>query len=128
MRLRLGKHTGLICAYYLKNVNWYAAPRMIEEGIPFVWENQQGYLPFMGLLIQEKFKRTINKCAQISFLAQKLLLKALYENWKDVSAVKAAEMLDVSRMSITRCYDKIEALGMPFIKTQGRSRSFHRRI
>lgn len=125
MRLRLEKHTGLMCAYYLKKVNWYAAPRMIEEGIPFVWENQQVYLPFMGLLLQEKGKRTLKKCAQISFLTQKLLLKALYENWQDVSAVKAAEMLDVSRMSITRCYDEIEALGMPFIKTQGRSRRFH---
>lgn len=125
MRLQLEKYTGFICAYHLKKVNWYAAPRMIEEGIPFVWENHQVYLPFMGMLLQENGKRTPKNCALISFLTQKLLLKALYENWQDVSAVKAAEMLEVSRMSITRCYDEIEALGMPFLKTQRRSRRFH---
>lgn len=51
-------------------------------------------------------------------------MKALYEGWQDVSAVQAAEKLEVSRMSITRCYDEIEALGMSFIKMNGRSRRF----
>ena len=51
-------------------------------------------------------------------------MKALYEGWQDVSAVQAAEKLEVSRMSITRCYDEIEALGMSFIKMNGRSRRY----
>ena len=66
----------------------------------------------------------MKRCSIISFLTQKLLLKALYEGWQDVSAVQAAEKLEVSRMSITRCYDEIEALGMSFIKMNGRSRRF----
>ena len=125
MRLQLERYTGYLCAFYLKKINWYAAPKMVEEGIPFVWENRQIYLPFLGMLLQENAGRTPKNCAVISFLTQKLLLKALYENWKDISAAQAAELLCVSRMSVTRCYDEIEALGMPFLKTQRRSRRFY---
>lgn len=125
MRLQLERYTGYRCAFYLKKVNWYAAPKMVEEGIPFVWENHQVYLPFAGMLLQENAVRTPKNCAVISFLTQKLLLKALYENWKDVSAVQAAELLDVSRMSVIRCYDEIEAVGLPFLKTKKRSRRFY---
>lgn len=124
-RLQLERYTGYVCAFYLKKVNWYAAPKMVEEGIPFVWENHQLYLPFMGILLKENAQRVPQNCTMISFLTQKLLLKALYENWKDVSAIQAAELLNVSRMSITRCYDEIEALGMPFLKTKKRSRRFY---
>lgn len=124
MRLQLERYTGYLCAFYLKKVSWYAAPKMLEEGIPFVWENHQIYLPFLGMLLQETAQRLPKNCARISFLTQKLLLKALYENWKDVSAAQASGLLEVSRMSVTRCYDEIEALGMPFLSTQRKSRRF----
>lgn len=125
MRLRLERYTGYPCAFYLKKVNWYAAPKMVEEGIPYVWEGHQVYLPFLGILLQGKPQRTPKSCAVISFLTQKLLLKALYENWQGVTARQAADLLSISGMSATRCYDEIEALGLPFFRTQGRSRCFH---
>lgn len=124
-RIQMERYTGYPCAFYLKKVKWYAAPKMVEEGIPFVWENRQVYLPFLGMLLQENGKKPPKQCVVISFLTQKLLLKALYENWQNVMAVQAADLLGVSRMSITRCYDEIEALGLPFLKTQRRSRRFH---
>lgn len=125
MRIQLERYTGYLCAFYLKKVNWYAASKMVEEGIPFVWEKHQVYLPFIGILLQKNFRKTLPICTVISFLTQKLLIKALYEGWQNVSAVRASEMLAVSRMSITRCYDEIEGLGMPFLKKQGRSRRFY---
>lgn len=125
MRLQLERYTGYRCVFYLKKVNWYAAPKMVEEGIPFVWENHQVYLPFMGTLLQQNVRGTPKNCTGISFLTQKMLLKALYENWKDVSAAKAAALLEVSRMSMIRCYDEIEALGMPFLRAQNGSRRFY---
>ncbi|MCD8011499.1 MAG: helix-turn-helix domain-containing protein [Lachnospiraceae bacterium] len=124
MRIQLERYTGYRCVFYLKKANWYSVPKMVEEGIPFIWEDHQIYLPFLGVLLQKNEQRTPKRCSVISFLTQKLLLKALYENWQNVSAVQAAEKLEVSRMSITRCFDEIEALGMPFLKVSGRSRRF----
>ncbi len=124
MRIQMERYTGYRCVFYLKKANWYSIPKMVEEGIPFIWEEHQIYLPFMGLLLKKNEQRTPKSCSVISFLTQKLLLKALYENWQNVSAVRAAEKLEVSRMSISRCFDEIEALGMPFLKVSGRSRYF----
>lgn len=88
---------------------------MVEEGIPFIWEIIRYTFLLWGYFCKEM--NTENRSVVLSFiLTQKLLLKALYEGWQDVSAVQAAEKLEVSRMSITRCYDEIEALGMSFIK------------
>lgn len=123
-RIQLERYTGYQCVFYLKKANWYSIPKMVEEGIPFIWENHQIYLPFMGLLLKKNEQRKPKNCFIISFLTQKMLLKALYENWKDISAVRAAEKLEVSRMSVTRCFDEIEALGMTFLETKGRSRRF----
>lgn len=125
MRLPLERFTGIPCGFYLKKVTWYASAKMVEEGIPFVWEDHQVYLPFLGMLLKNTPQQGPKHCAQIAFLTQKLLLQALYENWQNVSAVEAATRLGVSRMSITRCYDEIEALGLPFLKTQQRSRRFY---
>lgn len=91
MRIQLERYTGFQCVFYLKKTNWYSVPKMVEEGIPFIWENHQIYLPFMGLLLQRNEHRKPKRCSIISFLTQKLLLKALYEGWQDVSAVQAAE-------------------------------------
>lgn len=124
MRMQLERYTGYQCVFYLKKANWYSVPKMVEEGIPFIWENHQIYLPFLGLLLKKSEQRKPKNCAVISFLTQKLLLKALYESWQDVSAIRAAEKLEVSRMSITRCFDEIETMGMTFLKMKGRSRRF----
>lgn len=122
---RLERYTGYLCAFYLKKLNYYAKDKMVEEGIPFVWENHQVYLPFLGLLLNQNDGRMLKPCMQISFLTQKLLLKALYENWQGITVTKAAELLGVSKMSITRCYDEIEVLEMPFLQTKSRSRKFY---
>jgi hypothetical protein len=123
-RSQLERAAGCPCAFYLKTVNRYAAAKMLEEGIPFIRENRQVYLPFLGMLIADKAEREAKPAAELSFLTQKLLLKALYESWQDVTAAEAARMLGVSRMSGTRCFDEIESLGLPFLRTEGKSRRF----
>ena len=54
MRIQLERYTGYRCVFYLKKANWYSIPKMVEEGIPFIWENHQIYLPFMGMLLKNK--------------------------------------------------------------------------
>jgi hypothetical protein len=123
-RSQLERAAGCPCAFYLKTVNQYAAAKMLEEGIPFIRENRQVYLPFLGMLIADKAERDPKPAAELSFLTQKLLLKALYETWNGVTAAEAARLLGVSRMSGTRCFDEIESLGLPFLRTEGKSRRF----
>jgi hypothetical protein len=50
------------------------------------------------------------------------LLLALYEGWEKVTVTMAAEYLNVSKMSITRCFDEIESLEIPIMENKGRIR------
>ena len=81
-------------------------------------------MPFLGVALSREDERIIKPCERISFLTQKLLLTSIYEKWEDVSVTKAAERLSVAKISVTRCYDEIEALGLPYIKKKSRSRLF----
>lgn len=121
---QLEKMTGLSCALYLKQLNYYAKDRMLDEGIPFIWEDKQVYLPFLGVLLQEGTERVLRPCEQISFLTQKLLLIAIYEGWKEVNVTQAAKRLEVTKTSITRCYDELEVLEIPYLKKKSRTRLF----
>ena len=121
---QLSLRTGLPCVLYLKNMNYYARDALLNAGIPFVWEGHQIYLPFMGTLLDENKRRALPSCLQISFLTQKLLLTALYYGWQDISVTKAAAILDVSKISVTRCFDELEALDLPYLKIRSRARKF----
>ncbi|MCD8106050.1 MAG: hypothetical protein LUF35_13910 [Lachnospiraceae bacterium] len=113
-----GRH----CVLYMKNMKSYPREKMIEEGIPFIWEDHQIYMPFLGMLLKQNDTRQINTCGRFSFLTQKLLLTALYEQWRDMTVTMAAKVLQVSKMSVTRCFDEIEALEVPFLRKKGRTR------
>ena len=116
-------YTGLPCVLYMTDMNYYTRNVMLDEGIPFVWEGHQVYLPFLGVLLDDHKRQAVPTRAQISYLTQKLLLSALYQNWQKVSVTKAAKMLDVSKMSITRCFDELEAFDVPYLTVRSRARS-----
>ncbi len=116
--------TGENCVLYLSHLNYYSRDKMLKEGISFVWENRQVYIPFLGLLLKQNEARKIKPCFKISFLTQKFLLSALYEEWDDAAVTEIAEKMGVSKMSITRVFDEIESLGIPVLKKKGRSRRY----
>jgi len=116
-------YTGLPCVLYLKETNYYSRDAMLEEGIPFVWEGHQIYLPYLGALLEDQKRPSLRNCNRISYLTQKLLLMALYEGWQRITVTKAAEMLGVSKMSITRCFDELEAMDIPYLIVRSRARS-----
>lgn len=124
-RRQLEKMTERRCVLVLKKINAYAKDRMIEEGIPFVVEDKQIYLPFLGVSLSEADNRIIRPCEQMSFLTQKLLLISIYDKWDGISVSRAAEYLKVTKTSVTRCYDEIEALELPYIRKKSRARLFY---
>lgn len=119
---RLEQLTEQYCVLYFKNLKSYSRDKMIEEGIPFIWEDHQIYMPFLGILLKQKETRVLKHCGQISFLTQKLLLILMYQQLQNVTVTAAAEILQVSKMSITRCFDEIEGLEIPILHKKGRTR------
>ena len=116
-------YTGFPCVLYMSDMNYYTRDAMLNEGIPFVWEGHQIYLPYIGAFLDDHQRQPVKACLQISYLTQRLLLTALYQEWQKVTVTKAAEMLNVSKMSITRSFDELEAFNLPYLTVRNRARS-----
>ena len=121
-RRQIEKASGLNCALYFNKLNYYTKETMLNEGIPFILEERQIFLPFLGMLLSQKDDRRLEPVHIISFLTQKLILCALYEKWNDMNATRIAEKLGVTKMSISRCFDEIEYLDIKILDKSGKTR------
>ena len=116
------KITGLNCAVFLDRTTFYIKEKMIEEGIPFVIDRKQVFLPFIGYLLSKENERELAPVHLISFLTQKMLLIAIYERWNEVKVSDAAKRLEVSTKSASRCFDELEYLNIDVLGMKGKSR------
>lgn len=121
-RMQIEKTAGLNCALYFTKLNHYSQEIMINEGIPFILEKKQMFLPFLGMLLSENIGRQLKPVHVISFLTQKLILCAIYEKWSGMNVTKIAERLGVTKMSISRCLDEIEYFDIDILDTSGKIR------
>lgn len=121
---QLKKLTGLDCVLCLDNVRIYTKEKMLSEGIPFVIAGQQIYMPFLGIALNKNGMREVPRTEQISYSTQKLLLTAIYQRWATMTLTEAAKVLGMSKMSVTRCFDELQALGLPLIKSEAKMRRF----
>ena len=121
-RAGVEKITGLNCAVFLDRTTFYIKEKMIEEGIPFVIDRKQVFLPFIGYLLSKGNERELAPVHLISFLTQKMLLIAIYERWNEVRVSGAAKRLEVSTKSASRCFDELEYLNVNVLGMKGKSR------
>ena len=119
---QIEKVTGMNCAFYFTKLNYYTKEMLLTEGIPFVLEEKQMYLPFMGMLLADNNDRKLKPVHTISFLTQKLLLCALYEKWDKMNVTRISERLQVTKMSITRCLDELEYLDIDILDVSGKDK------
>jgi len=81
-------------------------------------------LPFLGVALSRSGMRDIPSIEQLSFGTQKLLLTAIYSGWTKKALTEAAKALGTTKMSITRYFDELEALGLMLVKSEGKMRHF----
>lgn len=108
-------------AFSFSAVTSYQRKALIENGIPFVTENGQVYLPFLGSLFSRGVKQ-IRKSSVEKFTPsiQMLFLLLLYiKNGEPVSKSTAASMLHISPMSVTRASAALESAGLIKVKKEG---------
>jgi hypothetical protein len=121
---QLKKLSGLDVVLCLENIRIYTKEKLLAEGIPFVIVGKQVYMPFMGIVLSNCESREIAPTDKISFSTQRLLLTAIYQRWTNKTLTESANILGVSKMTITRCFDEIQALGMGFIEANRKTRCF----
>lgn len=121
-RAKVQNISGLNCAIFLNSTTPYIKEKLLDDGIPFVLLGKQVYLPFIGFLLSDSKRRDIAPVRLISFLTQKLILTAIYEKWDKVTVTEAADKLEVSKMSASRCFNEIEYLNIDILDMKGKAR------
>ena len=104
------------CVFCVDSLSAYTKRKMLEEGIPFILEEKEIYLPFLGIVLNNAVKKDKKRPLRISYLTQKMLLTVLYQKIADASVTDMARILGVSKMSVTRCFNELEAFDLGLIK------------
>jgi len=120
----LKKLTGFECVLCLQDVRIYTKEKMLSEGIPFVIAGQQIYIPFLGIYLTGNKAKDISHVDKISFSTQKLLLTAIYNDWKKITLTEASNVLCISKMTVTRCFNELQALGLSLVQSGHKLRYF----
>lgn len=95
---------------------------LIEAQMSFVVPGSQIYLPFLGIVLQERMKSVKPAPGKLSAAAQLILLYFIYEiaGWASKKA-DLAKRLNLSAMNVTRAVQELEALQLVSVKRTGRS-------
>lgn len=95
---------------------------LIEAQLPFIVPGSQVYLPFLGVLLQERMKSVKAPPERLSPSAQLVLLYLIYEpTVQPIRKVDLAKRLELSAMSVTRGVQELEILGLVTVEKAGRS-------
>ncbi len=122
-RAGVEKMTGLNCAIFLDRTTFYIKGKIDgRRNSFFVIDGKQVFLPFIGYLLSKENERELPPVHLISFLTQKMLLIAIYEQWNEVKVSYAAKRLEVSTKSASRCFDELEYLNIDVLGMKGKSR------
>lgn len=99
---------------------------MIKHKIPFIVRDKQLYLPFLGIVLQERFNSIVfDKDKDIlTPTAQLLLFHIIYNQIKnnefnDFLSVDVAKKLDLSPMTMSRAVNRLSDLQLISVKRDG---------
>lgn len=112
------------CILYDDGYTRYGIARLIEMGVPFIFGDNNIYLPNFGIRIHEKTSAQLPDAERFSPFTQKLILTALYHGWTYISGKEISEKMQVSRMTVNRALLELEALELPLTEMSGKSRYF----
>ncbi|MEE0879029.1 MAG: hypothetical protein UH788_07105 [Treponemataceae bacterium] len=88
----------------------------LENHIPFVVTNNQIYLPFMAIYLQEKPKTKIEAISQLTPAAQLVFINFFKQNSRELAVASLAKKLQFSEMTTTRALRQLVATGLFEIK------------
>ncbi len=104
------------------NVTYRLKRQLIGANIPFVDENKQIYLPFMGVLLQERYSAKWERVERFQPTTQMVLLYYVLKSRAPMYVKDAADLFNVSSMTISRCITQLEKTGLFEIYSEGRKK------
>ena len=108
--------SGCFVSLLLNDISETRKKSFLENHIPFVVTNNQIYLPFMAIYLQEKNKTIIEAVSQLTPAAQLVFINFFKQNSEALAVANFAKKLQFSEMSTTRALRQLVATGLFEIK------------
>lgn len=114
--------TGLNVAYAFPILSKTQRDALTNRNMPFICMPNQIYLPFLGVILSDQFKKEkIISTERMTPAAQSLFLYFLYTAKGDAVLKKeAADSLELTRTSITRASEQLKAMGLLYEERNGK--------
>ncbi len=114
-------------AFYFENLSRIQRDALIKKEIPFISLPDQIYLPFLGVLLSNRFKsKKIVSGSKMMPATQCLFLYMLYNCEKEYFIKsQAAEELGFTRTSITRASEQLKQMGIISEESNGKEIRMH---
>ncbi len=109
----ISAHTESPVAFRFEELTRSQRDSLLDRNIPFISDSGQLYLPFLGLMLSDRFvkKKADRKLLRFMPITQVLLLYLIYKSGgKPIMKKDAAENLGVTKMSITRASEQLASL------------------
>lgn len=121
-RQRLQEHCGLPVVICFDRITSYQRKCLIEGGQAFIVPENQLFMPFLGIALQEHYKAAAIAGKQLTAMAQYILLYFIYDKTGGYhSKLDISKALDISLMNVTRGVQELEELGLLVTRKKGRS-------
>lgn len=111
--LKLSSFYGYQIVLLLDEISPYQRKALIKDKIPFVVKDSQIFLPFLGIVLQERFKKSLQKIDKFTPNTQLIFIYWFY-NLIDtkVTATSIARMLGIPVMSANRAFIELVSTGL----------------
>jgi DNA-binding MarR family transcriptional regulator len=101
----------------------YQRKRLIEQKVPFIVPGNQMYLPMLGIDLREHFRGARRVSPALSPATPVVVLHALLRNGeRTYRLAELAEQLGYSKMTMTRAFNELDAVGLAHVSVRNRQR------
>lgn len=108
-------------AFFIPDLTNRKREALIKAGVPFIAPPGQLYLPFLGIVLSDKYVKTQNTdTKKMSPLEQQVFLWMLY-NEKECTKSEIADSLKVTRAAITKVTGALSVKGLITEKKDGKN-------
>lgn len=98
--------------FYYKSISWFRRKSLIQNRVPFVVEDGQMYLPFLGLDLKNILYKQEKKITMFSSSTQLAFLYLLYNGNRTINATELAAVLNTSKMTASRSLNDLYNFGL----------------
>lgn len=104
-----------------KSISWFRRKSLIENRIPFVVEDGQMYLPFLGLDLKNTVEKQVKRVMTFSASTQLVFLYLLYNKDMNICATELAAVLNTSNMTASRSLNDLYDVGLVTYEIGGKT-------